>query len=598
MVQNYTFVEGSLDEVVAEFARSSVVALDLETTGLSPLDSRIVLCQLGFPGSTFVIDASKVDLHPLLPFFKDRKWTKLIQQSKFERKFIQHFYNTQINEVFDTYLAENLISTSQFGASLASLATKYTDMTLNKAIRTSFTDARSLNVFSSEQLQYAADDVIVLLKIYEAQQNKIKETNQEKVADLEFELATVVANMELVGVPIDQKKWLNILAQTQAEHEQTRLRLNALLFDEGKNVEQMGMFVRDGINLNSVPQIKRAFQNLGIEITTTNEREIGLIDHPAAKELLKYRGLQKILSAYGTSFLDHIHPFTGRIHADFRQIGTETGRFSCKEPNLQQMPDNFRQCVGGGSNDFSIIAADYSQIELRILAELSQDPNFLAAFNSGEDLHRATAATMFNIPAETVTKEQRFIAKTINFGLAYGMGANKLRDILNAEAEKNGTAKYGPQQTKNLVSKYRKAYQNVIWWLDDNGALAVRKGYSETMYGRKRFFTRPAQGIPEEDFEQQMASIRRQGANSPIQGTNADLTKLAMIDIQRELKNNGFSADIIIQVHDEIVVLARKDEAAAVKDIVVQSMIDSAQVLLKTVPVKVEAYVNSMWKKA
>jgi DNA polymerase-1 len=184
---------------------------------------------------------------------------------------------------------------------------------------------------------------------------------------------------------------------------------------------------------------------------------------------------------------------------------------------------------------------------------------------------------MFAIPIENVTKEQRFIAKTINFGLAYGMGSNKLRDILNAEAERNGTAKYGPQQTKNLVAKYRSAYRRVIDWLDDAGAMAIRKGYSETMYGRKRFFIRPAQGISEEDFEQQMSGIRRQGANAPIQGTNADITKLAMLDIHRELRNNGFSADIIIQVHDEIVVLSRKDEASAVKEVVVASMIEAAQ---------------------
>lgn len=582
--------------MVSCYSNYDTFSLDLETTGLNPIDSRIILCQIGFPDNTYVIDATKVDLTPLLPFFKDRKWVKIIQQSKFERKFIQHMYNYTINNVFDTYLAEGILNTASFSsASLAALAQKYAGITLNKSVRSSFFEARGVGAFTEEQLDYAAKDAAVLFPIFEKQQKLLKEANLEKIADLEFELASVVANMELVGVPLDIKKWHKILDETRQKHENSRLALNGFLFDGGENTEQLGMFVRDGINLNSVPQLKKAFLNLGINITTTNEREISLIDHPAAKELLKYRGLQKIISAYGDSFLDHVHPFTGRIHADFRQLGTETGRFSCKEPNLQQMPDNFRQCVGGSG--YSIIAADYSQIELRILAELSQDPNFLSAFESGNDLHKSTAATMFGIPIEGVSKEQRFIAKTINFGLAYGMGANKLTDILNAEAEKTRSKKYTNGQAKILISKYRKAYSKVVEWLNDAGALAYRRGYSETMYGRKRFFIPPAQGIAEEAYLQQISSIKRQGANSPIQGTNADITKIAMVDVQRELANNGFSGDIIIQVHDEIVILARKQEAEAVKTIVMQAMEEAGQKVLKTVPVKVEAYISDTWKK-
>lgn len=582
--------------MVSCFGNSDTFALDLETTGLNPVDSRIVLCQIGFPGKTFVIDVSKVGITPLMPYLASRKWTKIIQQAKFEGKFIKHYYNTDINGVFDTLLAESLLSTHAFSsASLAALAQKYAGVTLDKSIRTSFGEARGISAFTTEQLDYAANDVIVLFPIYNAQKEQLVAKNLEKVADLEFELVNVVVNMELVGVPLNRGRWNDIIDKTRMKHEDSRLRLNSLLFDEGQNVEQIGMFVRDGINLNSPKQVKEALANIGINLTTTNEREIGLIDHPAAKELLNYRGLQKILSSYGETFLGHVHPFTNRIHADFRQLGTETGRFSCKEPNLQQMPDEFRQCVGEAG--YSLIAADYSQIELRILAELSQDPNFMSAFTSGQDLHKSTAATMFSIPIETVTKEQRFIAKTINFGLAYGMGSVKLMDILNAEAEKAGTKKYTTGQTKVLISKYRNAYRKVVEWLDDAGALAYRRGYSETMYGRKRFFTPPQQGSDEESYLQQIASIKRQGANSPIQGTNADITKLAMIDIHKELRNNGFSADIIIQVHDEIVILSRKEEASAVKEVTVAAMIEAAQGLLKTIPVKVEAYIADSWKK-
>lgn len=582
--------------MVTEFANSQIFSLDLETTGLNPIDSRILLCQVGFPDKSFVIDASKVKLDPLLPFFNDRHWEKIIQQSEFERKFIQHFYGTKINRVFDTFLAEKLLETDGFvPASLEALALKYAGVKLDKSIRKSFMDAKALSVFSDEQLEYASQDVEVLFPIKDAQLKRILDENMLNVADLEFDVAAVTANMGLAGIPIFVDKWKGILKDTEKKHEESRLRMNALLFDEGENIEQLGMFVRDSINLNSVPQVKKAFAGIGIDIESTNEREISLIDHPAAKELLNYRGLQKIMSSYGDSFLGYIHPFTNRIHAEWKQLGTETGRYSCKNPNLQQMPDEFRQCVG--EDDKAIIAADYSQMELRILAELSQDPNFLRAFRSGVDLHKSTAATMFNEPMESITKEKRFIAKTINFGLAYGMGSNKLRDMLNAEAEKNGTKPYSVQQSKTLINKYRSAYKDVVYWLENAGRTAAAKNYSETIYGRRRKFHRPADGIPEEDYDSQMAGIRRQGANSPIQGTNADITKLAMIDIQRELDNNGFSADIIIQVHDEIVVLARKEEAEAVKFIVEASMVSAGEQILKTVPVKVDSYISNVWKK-
>lgn len=582
--------------MVAKFATNSVFALDLETTGLKALDSRIILCQIGFPDSTYVIDTIKVDITPLLEYFKSPKWKVLIQQSKFERSFIGYHHKTEITNVFDTFLAEKLLVTDGISsASLEALAMKYANIKLNKSIRVGFTEARSQSAFSDDELQYAADDVICLFPIYEAQNTLIIEKKLEKVAELEFQVAQTVAFMELTGVPILTDKWQEIMEQTKKDHEEARLKMHEHLFDSGANNEQTGMFVRDGINLNSPVQLKKAFAKIGINVESTNEREIALIQHPAAKELLKYRGLQKVMSSYGESFLGYIHPFTGRIHADFMQLGTETGRFSCKNPNLQQMPDRFRQCVG--HPDFDIIAADYSQIELRILAELSQDQNFLKAFKSGEDLHKSTAATMFSIPLDKVTKEQRFIAKTINFGLAYGMGSIKLNDILNAEAEKTNSKKYTTHQTKQLISKYRTAYRAVVDWLDGAGSIAFSRGYSETMFGRKRFFTRPAQGISENDYDMQMAAIRRQGANAAIQGTNADITKLAMIDIQREIRNNGFSAHIIIQVHDEIVLISRKEESEAVREITVNAMVEAGEKILKTVPVKVEAYINSIWKK-
>lgn len=578
--------------MVTAFSRYNTFSFDLETTGLNPLDSRITLCQIGFPDEVYVINTGKVGINALMPFFADHKWLKIIQNAKFDTKFLIHYYNLKTNSIFDTKLAEHLLTSDEAwsSTSLKALAKKYMDIELNKDIRESFINMPAMNMFSQEQLDYAARDAQILFGIYDQQKVLLEEKGMTKVSELEFELAPVVGHMELTGVPIDINKWNKKLEDYRKKHEESRLEMHRLIFDEGKLDEQVGMFERDAINLNSPKQIKEAFQAIGIDIEATNEREISLISHPAAKELLNYRKLQKILSSYGGTFIDKIHPFDGRIHADYQQLGTATGRFSCKDPNLQQMPEEFRECVS--EKDMMIIAADYASIELRILAELSDDQNFIKAFSTGDDPHKSTAAIMFNISLDQVSKEQRFIAKTINFGISYGMGPNKLMDMLNQKREPGHYLKFG--QVNALMKKYKETYAKANQWLSDAGNRAYRQGYSETMYGRKRFYTRPTPGP---DFDNAVASLKRQGANSPIQGTNADITKLAMLNLYNDLRNYGYDANIILQVHDEIGVLAHKRQAMAVKDIVEESMINSAQEILKKVPVKVETSVSDIWEK-
>jgi DNA polymerase-1 len=591
------YVTGSTDEVVSALGGVDTFSLDLETTGLTPIDSRILLCQIGLAdGRVYVIDVNSTDLRPILPFLSSVKYTKIIQNSKFERRFILCKYNTPINNVFDTQLAERLLKPESFAYSLKALALKYSDITLDKDIRTSFMDRTKVGGFSEEQIEYAAKDAWVLWNIKDRQEFKLEEMGMADLAIMEFDLAQVVASMEETGVPIDQNRWRTKLEAYKEEHEASRLRMHELLFTDGGLDEQIGLFTRDAINLNSNPQIKSAFIKLGINIDTTNEREIALIKHPAAQELLVYRGLQKSMSAYGESFLEKIHPFTGRIHADFQQIGTETGRFSCKEPNLQQMPDEFRQCVS--LEDHVVIAADYSQIELRILAELSNDPKLQAAFIKGEDVHKSTASTMFGMPLENVTKDLRFIAKTINFGINYGMGPGKLMDILNTEAQRTGGKQLGFMEVKSLLERYHSSYKGVSRWLTEAANSAFVKGYSETMMGRKRFYTYPdPTRLSADDYKQQVGAIKRKGANSPIQGTNADITKRAMLNVQEELQEGGYQANIIIQVHDEIVVLAHRRQSEAVKNIMISAMNSAASSVLKKVPVRTDAYISEVWKK-
>lgn len=566
-------------------------SLDLETTGLQPIDSRIQLCQISTGDQTFVMLPSQVDMQRLVPFLRDPKWLKIVQNAVFEGKFIKYFLKTDISNIFDTFLAEKIIDTDSHSNSLEALAAKHAGITLNKKIRESFFGAKPIAAFSDEQLEYAADDATVLFPIYEKQKVLLHDKGLDRIAGLEFDLTTVVADMENEGVPIDQKIWKSKLETYAERHEQSRLKMNSLVFDNTGIPEQMGLFVRDGVDLDSPKKVKEAFHKLGIDINSTNEREIALIDHPAARELLNYRELAKIMSSYGENLLSMIHPFTGRLHADFQQIGTRTGRFACKKPNLQQMPKEFRACVG--LKGYKIVSADFANIELRILTKYSQDPEFIKAFNSGDDPHKSTAAGMFNIPISTVTPEQRFIAKTINFGLVYGMGVDKLRDLLNANSDK----KLDLPEVRALHNKYKQTYKGAIKWLRDTGDQGLAQLYSTTMLGRRRELTRPVYEGDEELFNKQISAVKRKAANSPIQGTSADITKLAMLNVYHDLNKYNYHAKMIIQVHDEIVVLAQENQATAIKDIIVDAMMESAQEVLEEVPVKVDSNISTMWSK-
>ena len=594
-----------MEPVLAGFQRFNTFGFDLETTGLSPHDSRILLAQIGFPeGEAYVIDATKVNLTPILPFLSSRKWKKIFFNGKFDEQFMIKNYNTPILNVWDCYIAERVIAPeSKWGNSFEDLAAVYLGVHLDKSIRKSFYEKKSLD-FTEEQIQYAAEDVIHLFRLMEMQQEKLQKSKTLHVAELEFDTVTVVSNMELQGVPINAAQWREVYAEYAIEYDESRKKTLSLFMGVDDFDQQMGFFGnapeqpagKKALNLGSPAQLKKAFADLGINVKDTKEQTISTIKHPAAEALMEYRGLDKIMTSYGENLLAKIHPFTGRIHADWHQVGTETGRFSCSQPNLQQIPPKFRSCVGH-EKDFVLIGADFSQMELRILAEESRDPILVDAFTTGKDVHSVTASQMFNIDIENVTKEQRFAAKTLNFGITYGMKVKKFKDMMNAENIKNGKPQISMKQASQIIDAYRETYKVAGKWLNDVGLQALREGRTQTRFGRKRFFTPVSTKLNPDAFRGQIEAVKRQGANMPIQGTNADITKMAMVDLHDQLKDYGYRGNIVLQVHDEIVVLAHKTQAEAIKPMIVESMKTAGQRLLPTIPVEVDAYVSEYWMK-
>jgi len=291
--------------------------------------------------------------------------------------------------------------------------------------------------------------------------------------------------------------------------------------------------------------------------------------------------VQKALTSYGQNMIELINPITGRLHADFRQIGAPTGRFSCTNPNIQQVPHavEYRRCFSGHPAGRKLIIADYSQIELRILAEFSGDPVFMDAFNSGADLHRVTAGQVFNVAVDQGSKEQRDFAKRLNFGVVYGIGAQRFALMTGSTVS----------EAENVLRKYFGTYRQLDTYLTEAANSAVRDRQARTGSGRLVRFRYDDQD------RQQISMTKRNGKNTPIQGTSADILKRALRLLNDDLKNTN--AQIVNIIHDEIVVEADASEAEDVAKRVEQAMVSAGQQFLRTVPVKVETEIADEWVK-
>jgi DNA polymerase I-like protein with 3'-5' exonuclease and polymerase domains len=299
------------------------------------------------------------------------------------------------------------------------------------------------------------------------------------------------------------------------------------------------------------------------------------------EKLLEYRTVQKALTSYGQNMIDLINPVTRRLHADFRQIGAPTGRFSCTNPNIQQVPHTveYRRCFSGYPAGRKLVIADYSQIELRILAEFSGDQGFIDAFNSGADLHRVTASQVFNIGPDQVSKEQRDFAKRLNFGVVYGIGAQRFSLMTGLTL----------QSAEDVLRRYFSTYRRLDNYLREAANRAVTDRQARTASGRLVRFRYDDQD------RQQISMTQRNGKNTPIQGTSADILKRALRLLSDELRNT--SAQIVNIIHDEIVVEADEDNAQEIAQKVEHAMCVAGEEYLKTVPVKVETEIADEWVK-
>lgn len=582
--------EGLLS-VLPLLEKEQTLGLDTEGTKLDPLTSKLLLVQIATPTKAYVFDCNKVDLTPLKPLLEADRPLKIAQNAKFDYGMLKAQAGITLGTLYDTMLAERIITCGlSRDISLRALADKYLGMKLDKTIRETFYEPGNPALhgkFTKEQIEYAARDALILHEIFRKQFKLLQEEELVETAKLEFLVVPAVAEMELRGSLIDQKKWRAHIAELMEKRNAS----NKEIQDELRHLvdySQVDLFgnVSDSINLDSPVQLLETFKKLGVELPNTSESTLSKTDHPIAKKMLEYRGYEKMITSFGETILEKIHPKDGRLHPDFIQLGADTGRFACNNPNLQQIPaeSGFRSCFIA-SPGYKLITADYSQIELRIMAEVSEDPAFLEAFNKDVDLHTLTASQMFRLPLDKVDKEKRFQAKSINFGLMYGRGPASLGQQIGLSVE----------DSRKLLDVYFATYKKVKRWLDNMGRDALRYGYVRTLGGRKRSFIMPDRTDP--DYQKLIGSIERQGKNMPIQGTSADITKYALVYIADEIKRKNYDAYLIHTVHDEIVTEAREDIADEVAKMVEEQMIEGGKKLLKLVPIKVDVNIADCWEK-
>jgi DNA polymerase-1 len=596
MNTNYQLIktEEQLRKAVESLSAHQAIGLDTETTELDPYLGRLRLIQLATPGGVHIIDLdafrnggngdlSQTDaLAPLRDLLSAHRPVKIAHNAKFDAKFIKHVLGTDLGGIFDTLLASQLLGAGDIEErhGLEAVASRYLNEAVDKTERLSNWNLE----LSESQLEYAARDAAVLLPLRERLIEGLKSDSLIDCARLEFDCVMTVVDMELTGFYMHKDRWLEQLAIVEKRRAELAGELQNVLAEESSQGTLFGGPQRDEINLDSHQQLTQALERLGIPVpdSTRNWKLQPLaVEYPVIATLLEYRTVQKALTSYGQNMIELINPTTGRLHADFRQIGAPTGRFSCTNPNIQQVPHavEYRRCFSGHPEGRKLVIADYSQIELRILAEFSGDRGFINAFNSGADLHRVTAAEVFNVALDQVTREQRDFAKRLNFGVVYGIGAQRfsiMTGLSVAEAE-------------NVLRKYFATYRQLDTYLHEAANRAVNERQARTGSGRLVRFRY------DEQDRQQISMTKRNGKNTPIQGTSADILKRALRLLKDELR--GTNAQIVNIIHDEIVVEADADEAEEVAQKVERAMCAAGEEYVKNVPVKVETEIADEWVK-
>ncbi len=568
--------------------------IDTETTDLNPLNATLVAISLSwergtgfmihFPGS--VIETQE-KLEIIRPLFENDKILKIGQNMKFDMQVLAN-YGIEIKApVFDTMIAHYLLEPDNRHNmnALAENYLNYSPVHIESLIGEKKGSQKSMRDVPVDKLtEYAVEDADITYQLKNIFAPRIDNENLSSLFNnIEMPLIEVLASMERTGVILDKESLKTVAEELRNDIitlEKNIYQLAGMEFNIS-SPKQLGeiLFVRMKLDEKAKKTKTKQF--------VTNEEVLQRLKHksPIIEKVLDYRGLKKLLSTYVDALPALINPRTGRIHTSFNQAVAATGRLSSNNPNLQNIPireerGRFIRKAFVPRDGSLFLSADYSQVELRLMAHLSKDTNMIADFHSGHDIHSATASKIFGVPVDEVTREMRAKAKTANFGIIYGISAFGLSERLGISRT----------EAKELIDGYFHNYPGVKNYMEECIAVAREKGYVTTMFGRRRELR---------DIASRNQVIRgnaeRNAINAPIQGSAADIIKIAMIRIQDRLKEEGFKTKMILQVHDELIFEVLDSELEKVNEMVVYEMSNATEL---SVPLLVESGTGKNWLEA
>ena len=593
---DYKLVESENDikALVELLSKQPQFVFDTETTNIDVYSAELV-------GLSFAIKAHEAwylpmpanqeecqqKLELLRPLFENESILKIGQNLKYDISMLAQYGISVKGKMFDTMLAHYLLEPEQRHNMdyLAEVYLNYITIPIEDLIGKGRMQKTMREVPVSLVKEYAAEDADITLQLYEKLLPLLKENGVEKLFyEIEMPLVPVLSRMEANGVKIDTENLKQISEEFGGEiHkiEEEIYNLAGTPFNIA-SPKQLGEILFEKLKIDE----KAKKTKTGQYATGEDVLQKLLHKHAIVQKILDYRSFTKLKSTYLDALPALVNPKDGLIHTSYNQAVTATGRLSSNNPNLQNIPvrtekgREIRRAFVPRSEAYTLLAADYSQIELRIIAHLSQDPAMVADFNLGHDIHAATAAKVFHVPMEQVTKEQRSRAKAVNFGIIYGMSAFGLAERMELSRS----------EAADIIKKYFEEYAGIKEYMNRSIVLARERGYAETILGRRRYLR---------DINGSNSVVRgfaeRNAINAPIQGSSADMIKIAMIGIHEELQRLKMQSKMILQVHDELVFDAHLDELDALKAIVQGKMVNA---LPLSVPVVVEMNTGANWLEA
>ena len=580
--------------LIRKLMEQTSVCFDTETTGLKALEVELIGIAFSYEaGKGYYVsfpedqDETKTILEEFRPFFES-KIEKIGHNLKYDIKVLSNYGMPVKGKLFDTMIAHYLINPDMRHTMdmLAETYLNYQPVSITELIGKKGKNQLSMRVIPiADQTEYAVEDADITFQLKQLFTGELESGNVTKLFnDIELPLVSVLTAMEIEGININTD-FLNKLSVTLTD-DINRLEKN--IYEQAgeefniASPKQLGIVLFEKMELVKKPKKTKTGQYAtGEDILSYLAKE-----HEIIRDIQEYRQYKKLQSTYVDALPNEVNPKTGRIHTQYMQAVAATGRLSSNNPNLQNIPirtergKEVRKSFIPRDENYVLLAADYSQIELRIIAALSAEENMMEAFKNGEDIHASTAAKVFNVPLDEVTREQRSNAKTVNFGIVYGVsafGLSNQTDLSRSEA-------------KELIDTYYETYPKLKAYMSAQVDFAREHGYVETVLNRRRYL---------KDINSRNAMVRsgaeRNAVNAPIQGSAADIIKLAMINIHNRFEKENFKSKMLLQVHDELVFDAHKDELETIRPIIKYEMENAFKM---SVPLDVEVGIGENWLEA